>query len=59
MVPNNPTEAARRGELLAKVFQLKPDPEHKDRYLTEWGTKTALGVYLTAKRIIETGKQYV
>lgn len=42
-----------RGKLFAEVFKLKKDPEHKDRFQTTVGTKTALGVFVTAKRMVE------
>jgi hypothetical protein len=28
----------------------------KDRYDTQWGDKTTLGLYLTVKRIVEEGE---
>ena len=46
------------GEALAALFNLKEaknesrQPYQPKRYLTEWGTKTALGLYLSARRII-------
>jgi hypothetical protein len=50
-------EILKRGLLLAEVLQLKETEEHNDkRYKTTWGTKTAYGLYLTAKRIIEQGE---
>lgn len=44
-------EEARRGALLAQMLNLKRSPE-KDRWLTQWGTKTDLGLYRSIKRII-------
>ena len=46
------SEQIKLGNLLAQVFHLKRDVEHPDRYRTNWGTKTAKGVYLVACRII-------
>lgn len=43
-----------RGNYLAEVFNLKRDKEYKDRYITDWGTKSAIGIYEAAKRIIES-----
>lgn len=48
-------EQIRRGDLLAGILKV-PYIRKEARYKTEWGTKTALGLYLTAKRIIEEGK---
>lgn len=45
-----------RGQLIADVLKLRKDPEHKDRYQTTWGTKTALGIFLVVERIIQEGK---
>lgn len=45
-----------RGALLCRVLKLRKDPDAQGRYLTEWGNKTPLGIFLTAKRIIEEGK---
>ena len=46
-------EKIRRGAELADVLHLRRDPKHKDRWLTTWGNKTDLGLYLTVLRIIE------
>ena len=42
------------GEQLADILQLKEaDGFYSEkRYKTTWGTKTALGIYETAKRIL-------
>lgn len=45
-------EQIRRGELLAETLQLK---KKAGRYLTTWGDKTALGLFLTVKRIVNEG----
>lgn len=52
------TEAqeTRRGELLAKVLKLRKDREHPDRYVTEWGTKTPLGLFRAVSRIVADGE---
>ena len=49
------TEAIRRGAMLADVLYLKKIRGGDDagRYRTRWGTKSALGLYLTLKRITE------
>lgn len=44
------SEMIRRGENLAEIFRLK---KVGGFYRTEWGAKTALGLYLTVKRIVE------
>lgn len=49
-------EEARRGELIAKALRLKRDREYPDRYPTDWGTKTNLGLYRMLKRIVEDGE---
>jgi len=46
------------GEAWANILMLKKSREHKDRYLTTWGDKTALGLYNTVCRLVndnETG----
>lgn len=52
------TEAqeAERGALLARVLKLKRDREHKDRWQTDWGTKTDLGLFRTVERIVIDGE---
>jgi hypothetical protein len=50
------TEEARRGALLAEVFMLKSSKIHPDRWLTEWGSKTNLGLYRLAERIVKDGE---
>ena len=46
-------EQARRGEAIAKALRLKRDPDYPDRYTTEWGTKTALGLFRTLQAQLE------
>jgi hypothetical protein len=41
------TELAAKGEAIAKALRLRRDPDHADRYQTEWGSKTALGLART------------
>jgi hypothetical protein len=41
----------RIGLKLAAMLQLKRDSEHKDRFQTTWGTKTAIGVFETVLRL--------
>jgi len=43
-------EMTKRGNSIAKCLHLKRDPEHADRWITDWGTKTGLGLYLTLSR---------
>jgi hypothetical protein len=43
------------GEQLAEIFQLKKAKGYKDRYETTWGTKTAMGIYAVAARLIKGG----
>jgi len=38
---------AAKGEAIAKALGLRRDPDHADRYQTEWGSKTALGLART------------
>ena len=53
--PINEAEETRRGQMLADVLDL-PHSTEPGRYRTEWGSKTALGLYRTVKRIIEEGE---
>lgn len=46
-----PVSAARLGEYLASFLMLEKNS--KGRYDTTWGDKTAIGLYRSAKRIIE------
>lgn len=46
------TEKAQYGEDWAEILMFKKSPKHKDRYLTTWGDKTALGLYLTISRLV-------
>jgi hypothetical protein len=52
---NEETQAA-RGQLLAEVLKLRKDSEHKDRFQTTWGSKTAIGVFATVRRIVDEGQ---
>lgn len=48
----------RIGQKIAKIFKLRMAKGYNkndagyDRYVTEWGTKSALGVYNTLHRLI-------
>lgn len=42
--------------LLLGLEAIKSGPD-KGRYKTSWGSKTALGLYLTVKRVIEDGEK--
>ena len=57
-MPKELTEAqmAERGALLAKVLKLKHELEYPDRWQTDWGTKTNLGLFRIVVRIIEDGE---
>lgn len=46
-------EETKRGELIAEVLKLK---KKDGRYLTTWGTKTALGLFRTVERLVKDGK---
>ena len=37
---------------IVTLLNLKKDKEHKDRYITAWGSKTYLGIYLVLERVI-------
>jgi len=50
------TEEARRGALLASVLNLKRDRVYPDRWLTDWGNKTNLGLFRICERIIKDGE---
>ena len=41
----------RIGKEIAKIFMMKKDKEHKNRYQTTWGTKTGIGVFNTIIRL--------
>ena len=47
-------EETKRGELLAEVLQLKKKRSN-GRYDTEWGDKTALGLFRTIALIVLDG----
>ena len=52
-------EELRRGELLAEVLRLrkrKGATDREPRYQTDWGSKTALGLYRTVERIVLDGE---
>jgi hypothetical protein len=50
-------EEKRRGELMASMLRLRKLPGYSEpRYNTEWGTKTALGLYRVMDRIVKGGK---
>jgi hypothetical protein len=49
-----------QGEKLAQILGLKRDREHKDRYVTSWGNKTALGLsrqIMTFAHLLENGEK--
>jgi len=45
-------EKSALGQAWANILMLKKSPDHKDRYLTTWGDKTALGIYLVMIRLV-------
>jgi hypothetical protein len=56
-------EEKRRGDLLIEVLGLRQQRglhrapgNNPPRVMTAWGDKTALGLYRTVKRIIESGE---
>ena len=55
---NGKSRKIRRGRMIAKVLNLDEkhfyaEDDESIRYETLWGTKTALGLYETVKRILE------
>lgn len=44
------------GQLIADVLSLRRHSIERGRYSTEWGSKTALGIFRMVKRIIEEGE---
>lgn len=42
-----------KGNKIARVLGLKRDREHRDRWATEWGSKTDVGLLLTVRRLAE------
>lgn len=54
LVPRLSDEQAEKyGEQIAEVFHMRVDHDHPDRYKTWWGTKTPVGVYRTALRLVK------
>lgn len=52
--------ANRIGAMLAEVLNCKRDKEHKDRWRTDWGTKTNVGLARTILSALETeGANYL
>jgi hypothetical protein len=49
-------EAARRGRLIAEGLNLKRDRDYPDRWQTNWGTKTDLGLFRILARLIQDGE---
>ncbi len=45
------------GNKLARILHLKRDTEHRDRWKTEWGTKTGLGLFLTVARFMDDPRE--
>lgn len=45
-------ECSRRGANVAALLGLKPTREHRDRFDTAWGNKTAMGLYRTLLRVM-------
>lgn len=50
------SEKKERGEKIAEAFGLCRHPGASDRYSTTWGSKSSIGVYEVAKRLVEKGK---
>lgn len=48
----NEEQRTRIGECWAHILMLKRDPVHSDRFQLTTGTKTALGVYHTLRRLV-------
>lgn len=53
-------EETRRGQIIAEMLRLKKDTFFSHvpvpRYKTEWGAKTALGLFRSVERIILDGE---
>ena len=49
-------EQQRRGEMLVSILNLRKEKGYADRYKTEWGNKTALGLFRMVERIILDGE---
>lgn len=49
-------EEERRGRLIAEALRLKRDKKHENRYRTEWGTKTDLGLFRMMERLVIDGE---
>lgn len=47
-------EADRIGAMFATALNLKRDREHRDRWQTDWGTKTNIGLARTIAAMLET-----
>lgn len=54
--PLTEQEETERGAMLAAVLHLRRSLAEHGRYVTDWGTKTPLGLFRTIKRIVEESK---
>lgn len=62
--PLTEAEQTRRGDLIAKALNLKEarcgngrgQPYDPPRYFTQWGTKSALGLFLSVERLVRDGE---
>lgn len=64
--PLTEAEQTRRGDLIAKTLNLKEarcgngygrgKPYDPPRYFTQWGTKSALGLFLSVERLVRDGE---
>ena len=46
------SQLGKMGQEFIAAFNLRRDPDHDDRYLTDYGSKTVLGVGRIAVRIL-------
>jgi len=45
-------EKTELGKEWAHILMLKRSTDHRDRYLTTWGDKTAIGIYEVINRLV-------
>ena len=49
-------EKTRRGQLIAEILRLRKDKKWRGAYGTNWGPKSALGIYETVAALIIDGR---
>lgn len=47
----NDSQKSEIGKKWAEILMMKKSKDHPDRYLTTWGDKTPLGIYMVITRL--------